>query len=100
MGHIHYSHICDIFALSPCVVGLALHNVRDIYILQMVLGCSVLLLLVETSEYSGSIAPDFKRRVTYCHGPILHFVSAHSTLLRLLYVSALFHREPKLQRVS
>ena len=35
MGHIHYSHIQDIFALSPCVVGLALHNVHDIYILQM-----------------------------------------------------------------
>ena len=38
MGHIHYSHIRDIFALSPCAVGFALRNVRDIYILQMALG--------------------------------------------------------------
>ena len=37
MGHIHYSHIRDIFVLSPCVVGFALRNVRDIYIVQMAL---------------------------------------------------------------
>ena len=38
MGHIHYSYIRDIFALSPCAVGFALCNVCDIYILQMALG--------------------------------------------------------------
>ena len=38
MGHIHYLHIRDIFALSLCAVGFALRNVRDIYILQMALG--------------------------------------------------------------
>ena len=60
----------------------------------------MLLLLVETSEFSGSIAQDFKRKVTYCHGPILCFVFSHSTSLRLLSAGALFHREPELQRVS
>ena len=38
VGHIHYSHIRDIFVPSPCAVGFALRNVRDIYILQMALG--------------------------------------------------------------
>ena len=38
MGHIHYSHIRDIFTLSPYAVGFALHNDRDIYFLQMALG--------------------------------------------------------------
>ena len=47
-------------------------------------GCSVLLLLVETSEFRESITREFKRRVTYRHGPILRFVFSHSTLLRLL----------------
>ena len=38
MGDIHYSRIRDTFALSPCAVGFALHNVREIYFLQMALG--------------------------------------------------------------
>ena len=38
MGNIHYSRIRDTFALSPCAVGFALRNVREIYFLQMALG--------------------------------------------------------------
>ena len=38
MGDIHYSRIRDTFALSPCAVGFALRNVREIYFLQMALG--------------------------------------------------------------
>ena len=38
MGNIHYSRIHDTFALSPCAVGFALGNVREIYFLQMALG--------------------------------------------------------------
>ena len=38
MGDIHYLRIRDTFALSPCEVGFALHNVREIYFLQMALG--------------------------------------------------------------
>ena len=38
MGHIHCSHIRDIFVLSPCAVGFALHYDHDIYFLQMALG--------------------------------------------------------------
>ena len=38
MGNIHYSCIRDTFALSPCAVGFALRNVREIYFLQMALG--------------------------------------------------------------
>ena len=38
MGDIHYSHICDTFALSPCAVEFALRTVREIYFLQMTLG--------------------------------------------------------------
>ena len=30
MGDIHYSRIRDTFALSPCAVGFALRNVREI----------------------------------------------------------------------
>ena len=56
MDDIHYSRIRDTFALSPCVVGFALRNVREIYFLQMALGCSVFLLFAETSEFSESIA--------------------------------------------
>ena len=37
MGDIYYSHIRDTFALSPCAVGFALCNVREIYFLQMAL---------------------------------------------------------------
>ena len=40
MGDIHYSRIRDTFALSPCAVGFALRNVREIYFLQMALGVS------------------------------------------------------------
>ena len=38
MDDIHYSRIRDTFALSPCAVGFALRNVREIYFLQMALG--------------------------------------------------------------
>ena len=38
MGNIHYSRIRDTFALSPCAVGFALRNIREIYFLQMALG--------------------------------------------------------------
>ena len=37
MGDIHYSRICDTFALSPYAVGFALRNVHEIYFLQMAL---------------------------------------------------------------
>ena len=33
MDDIHYSRIRDTFALSPCAVGFALRNVREIYFL-------------------------------------------------------------------
>ena len=56
MNYIHYSHIRDIFVSSPLAVGFALHNVRDIYFLQMALGCSVILFFVEMSQFSESIA--------------------------------------------
>ena len=56
MGDIHYSRIRDTSALSPCAVGFAFRNVREIYFLQMALGCSVFLLFAETSEFSRSIA--------------------------------------------
>ena len=38
MCHIHYSRIRDISASSLFAVGYALHNVRDIYFLQIALG--------------------------------------------------------------
>ena len=56
MDDIHYSRIRDTFALSPCAVGFALRNVREIYFLQMALGVLVFLLFAETSEFSESIA--------------------------------------------
>ena len=31
MNNIHYSHICVIYVLRPCVVGFALHNIRNIF---------------------------------------------------------------------
>ena len=37
MGDIRYSRIHVIYVLHPCVLGLALRNVRNIFILQMVL---------------------------------------------------------------
>ena len=37
MGDIDYSRIHDILVLRPCVVGFALHNLRDIYFWQMAL---------------------------------------------------------------
>ena len=37
MGDIRYLHICVIYVSCPCALGLALRNVRNIFILQMVL---------------------------------------------------------------
>ena len=56
MGDIHYSCIRDTFALSPCAVGFALRNVREISFYKWRWGCSVFLLFAETSEFSESIA--------------------------------------------
>ena len=85
--------------LSPCVVRFALRNGSDIYFLQMVLGVFRFLLHIETSEFNGSFTQEFKRRVTYCCGPILRIVFSQSTLLRLLSASTLFHTELELQWV-
>ena len=37
MSNIPYSRICVIYMLCPCALGLALRNVRNIFILQMAL---------------------------------------------------------------
>ena len=47
MGLIRYSRFRDIFVLSPCALGFVLCNVRNIFLLQMVLVVVLIITLLK-----------------------------------------------------
>ena len=52
MYDIHYSRICVIYVSRPCVLGLALRNIHNIFIFQMALVVLTITTLLKLSWIS------------------------------------------------